>query len=177
MVSKDLKVVNTYTEFAKPKKALGQNFLQDPNITRKIVASLNVHQDDMVVEVGPGRGALTEHLLEQTSNLHLIEFDRELAAYWQARSECMESLVVYGVDILKFDFASLSSTEKAPSTGKIKVIGNLPYNISSPILFYLMAHISQIDSIVVMLQKEVVQRMVAEPGSKQYGRLSVMLQQ
>lgn len=177
MASNDFKVVNTHTEFAKPKKALGQNFLQDPNITRKIVASLNVHQDDMVVEVGPGRGALTEHLLSQTNNLHLIEFDRELAAYWQSHSETVENLVVYDVDILKFDFASLSSTKKGPSTGEIKVIGNLPYNISSPILFYLMTHISQIDSIVVMLQKEVVQRMVAEPGNKQYGRLSVMLQQ
>jgi len=176
MASKDFNVVNTHTEFAKPKKALGQNFLQDPNITRKIVAALNVQQDDMVVEVGPGRGALTEHLLAQTNNLHLIEFDRELAAYWQAYSETVANLAVYSADILKFDFASLPHTSKTKAA-KIKVIGNLPYNISSPILFYLMAHISQIDSIVVMLQKEVVQRMVAEPGSKQYGRLSVMLQQ
>ncbi len=156
------------SSFARPRKSLGQNFLQDPNIIRKIVSALNVQADDRVVEIGPGRGALTELLMPLAAELHLIEFDRDLAAYW--REHPATNLVVHESDVLNFDFTELC--EQAP----IKVIGNLPYNISSPVLFQLLPHAAAITSQVVMLQKEVVERMAAAPGSKQYGRLSVMLQ-
>lgn len=158
--------------FAAPRKSLGQNFLQDPNIIRKIVASLNIKKDDVVVEIGPGRGALTELILPLAHHLHLVEFDRDLARYWRQRADENTSLVVHEHDILKFDFQEVLVT----TPRRIKVIGNLPYNISSPVLFYLMQFAAHIDFQVVMLQKEVVDRMSANSGNKQYGRLSVMLQ-
>lgn len=156
--------------FAAPRKALGQNFLQDPNIIRKIVDSLAVKVTDTVLEIGPGRGALTELLLPLAGQLHLVEFDRDLVQYWESRTE--PNLTVHGVDILQFDLAPVLN-----HGGVVKVIGNLPYNISSPVLFHLLQYADHIDSQVVMLQKEVVDRMAAQPGNKQYGRLSVMLQQ
>jgi len=159
------------TTFAAPRKSLGQNFLKDPNIINKIVASLNVQANDVVVEIGPGRGALTELILPQAGYLHLVEFDRDLVQYWQGREA--DNLSVHGEDILKFDLAEVIQA----SGQKIKVIGNLPYNISSPVLFHLRHYADHIESQIVMLQKEVVERMAAQPGSKQYGRLSVMLQQ
>ena len=157
-------------EFAAPRKALGQNFLQDPNIIRKIVDSLAVKSSDTVLEIGPGRGALTELLLPLAGQLHLVEFDRDLVRYWESRTET--NLTVHGIDILQFDLAPVLS-----HGGAVKVIGNLPYNISSPVLFHLLQYAEHIATQVVMLQKEVVDRMAAQPGSKQYGRLSVMLQQ
>ena len=160
-------------QFAAPRKSLGQNFLQDPNIINKIVSSLALAEGDVVLEIGPGRGALTELLLPLAQTLHLVEFDRDLVEYWKTRRSDYPGLVVHGEDILKFDLSVVTSQASSP----IKVIGNLPYNISSPVLFHLMAYADQIDSQVVMLQKEVVQRMSAPPGSKNYGRLSVMLQQ
>lgn len=157
--------------FSAPRKSLGQNFLQDPNIINKIVGSLNVQASDVVMEIGPGRGALTELILPLAGHLHLVEFDRDLVDYWSARSE--PNLTVHGQDILKFDITEVIQG----ADRKIKVIGNLPYNISSPVLFHLMRYADHIDSQIVMLQKEVVERMASEPGSKQFGRLSVMLQQ
>ena len=159
--------------FAPPKKSLGQNFLQDPNIIRKIVSALNIKPHDVVLEIGPGRGALTEFILPLAGQCHVVEFDRELAAYWQQRSTETNNLIVHAQDILKFDLADVLDH----SDQRIKVIGNLPYNISSPVLFHLMPFARQISTQLVMLQKEVVDRMVSPPGSKQYGRLSVMLQQ
>lgn len=163
-------------EFARPRKALGQNFLEDDNIVRKIVSSLHLSPDDLVLEIGPGRGALTELLLEQCGQLHLVEFDRDLVKYWQTRAAAetkQDKLFVHGSDILDFDLSAIvSGTDKS-----IKVIGNLPYNISSPVLFHLMNYAAQISRQVVMLQKELVDRLVSPPGSKQYGRLSVMMQQ
>ncbi len=161
------------TKFAAPRKSLGQNFLQDPNIINKIVAGLGIRQSDTVIEIGPGRGALTELIIAQACKTHLIEFDRDLVEYWQQRANSIESLIVHGADVMSFDlFEVIKSTPN-----KIKVIGNLPYNISSPVLFHLMHYADHIEHQVVMLQKEVVERMASEPGSKQYGRLSVMLQQ
>lgn len=158
--------------FSAPKKSLGQNFLQDPNIITKIVGSLGLKAGDTVLEIGPGRGALTEQLLPLAQHLHLVEFDRELTQYWQSRSTANQNLVVHGADILKFDLAPVIDAAR----NKIKVIGNLPYNISSPVLFHLLPYAEHIDSQIVMLQKEVIDRMAASPGNKQYGRLSVMLQ-
>jgi len=159
--------------FPAPRKTLGQNFLQDPNIINKIVAALNIRNTDVVLEIGPGRGALTELILPLAGQCHLVEFDYDLAAYWQTRRETYPNLVVHECDILKFDLDNVISQVQQP----IKVIGNLPYNISSPVLFHLMQYADHIEWQVVMLQKEVVERMASEPGSKQYGRLSVVLQQ
>jgi 16S rRNA (adenine1518-N6/adenine1519-N6)-dimethyltransferase len=167
-----MKENNTNDLFASPRKSLGQNFLQDPNIIRKIVASLNIKKDDVVMEIGPGRGALTELVLPLAGQLHLVEFDRDLARYWRQRAEENSNLVVHEYDVLKFDLEEVL----APTERRIKIIGNLPYNISSPVLFHLMPFAARIDSQVVMLQKEVVDRMSANSGNKQYGRLSVMLQ-
>jgi len=161
------------SNFAAPRKSLGQNFLQDPNIINKIVAGLNVQRDDVVLEVGPGRGALTELILPLCDDFHLVEFDRDLVEFWSQRGETNKNLTVHGQDILKFDLKDVIDTVQRP----IKVIGNLPYNISSPVLFHLMRYANHIHYQVVMLQKEVVERMASKPGSKQYGRLSVMLQQ
>ncbi len=160
-------------QFAAPRKSLGQNFLQDQNIIAKIVAALALDAGNLVLEIGPGRGALTELLLNRVADLHLVEYDRDLVQYWRARAEEQASLTVHDADILKFDLQEIINTTSQP----IKVIGNLPYNISSPVLFHLMRYADAIESQVVMLQKEVVQRMSAQPGGKDYGRLSVMLQQ
>lgn len=159
--------------FVAPRKSLGQNFLQDSNIISKIVGSLNIKPDDIVLEIGPGRGALTELILPLAGHCHLVEFDHDLVSYWQGRMAEHPNLVVHSRDILKFDLDEVLSVSEQP----IKVIGNLPYNISSPVLFYLMKYADRIESQIVMLQKEVVERMASPPGSKQFGRLSVMLQQ
>ena len=159
--------------FAAPRKSLGQNFLQDANIINKIVSGLAATDSDIVVEIGPGRGALTDQILPLVGELHLIEFDHDLVRYWQQRGEAQSHLQVHSSDVLKFDFNEIIQKIDRP----LKVIGNLPYNISSPVLFHLMKYAEHIHSQVVMLQKEVVERMASKPGSKQYGRLSVMLQQ
>ena len=172
-MSKVLNKKNVNDKFHAPRKSLGQNFLQDDNIIRKIVESVSIKKEDTVIEIGPGRGALTEHILPLTRHCHVIEFDRDLIEYWQQRAESSKNLTVHPYDILKFDLQSI--IDDAP--GDIKVIGNLPYNISSPVLFHLMQYAEHLTSQTVMLQKEVVDRMVADSGNKQYGRLSVMLQQ
>ncbi len=161
------------SKFAAPRKSLGQNFLQDPNIINKIVEGLGITKTDTVVEIGPGRGALTELIIPQAGHTHLIEFDRDLVQHWQSRAESNDSLTVHGVDVMKFDLDEIIGT----TSKRLKVIGNLPYNISSPVLFHLMHYADAIEHQVVMLQKEVVERMASGSGSKQYGRLSVMLQQ
>jgi 16S rRNA (adenine1518-N6/adenine1519-N6)-dimethyltransferase len=165
--------INSMSKFAAPRKSLGQNFLQDPNIINKIVAGLGIGKDDIVVEIGPGRGALTDLIIPQAGHTHLIEFDRDLVVYWQDRADSNDNLTVHGVDVMRFDLHEIIRT----SERKIKVIGNLPYNISSPVLFHLMHYAEHIEHQIVMLQKEVVERMASGPGSRQYGRLSVMLQQ
>jgi len=164
---------NSEMGFNKPRKSLGQNFLQDSNIIRKIVESVSIKQEDTIIEIGPGRGALTEQILPLTRHCHVIEFDRDLIEYWQQRAESCRNLTVHPFDILKFDLQSIIDA----ANGDIKVIGNLPYNISSPVMFHLMQYAEHLTSQTVMLQKEVVDRMVASSGNKQYGRLSVMLQQ
>lgn len=159
--------------FSAPRKSLGQNFLQDPNISRKIVDALNIQATDLILEIGPGRGALTELLLPLARHLHVVEFDRDLAEFWQQRSMRLQNLTVHAQDILKFDLNhTLSSAGES-----VKIIGNLPYNISSPVLFHLLPFAGRVQREIFMLQKEVVDRMAAGPGNKQYGRLSVMLQQ
>ncbi len=149
------------------RKRFGQNFLTDPNIIRKIVDAIAPRAGDTVVEIGPGLGALTEPLLTRLPELHVVEIDRDLIARLKT-AHPPERLVIHEGDALAFDFGTLGAG--------LKVVGNLPYNISTPLLFHLAGFAAQVREMTFMLQKEVVMRMVAAPGSHDYGRLSVMLQ-
>jgi 16S rRNA (adenine1518-N6/adenine1519-N6)-dimethyltransferase len=152
-----------------PRKRFGQNFLVSPGIIRKIVDAIAPHAGDTVVEIGPGLGALTEPLLERIEPLHVVEIDRDLIERLRQRFP-PERLIIHEGDALQFDFGALKSE------GPLKIVGNLPYNISSPLLFHLAEIADQVSEMHFMLQKEVVDRMVAAPGSGDFGRLSVMLQ-
>lgn len=155
-------------EFKVPRKRFGQNFLHDQNIINKIVQAIDPGQNDAMVEIGPGRGALTLPILEIVSHLDVIEIDRDLVQWWQEQH--LDKLTIHPVDALGFDLCSLRSKNR------LRIIGNLPYNISTPLLFHLFRQLDCISDMHFMLQKEVVDRMVAQPGSKTYGRLSVMTQ-
>ncbi|KAF7600889.1 MAG: 16S rRNA (adenine(1518)-N(6)/adenine(1519)-N(6))-dimethyltransferase [Candidatus Dactylopiibacterium carminicum] len=149
------------------RKRFGQNFLSDANIIRKIVAAIAPRPGDLLVEIGPGLGALTEPLLAASEHLHVVEIDRDLIARLKEKHDPAH-LTIHEGDALKFDFGTLGSP--------LRVVGNLPYNISTPILFHLAGYADQVRDMTFMLQKEVVDRMVAEPDTEAYGRLSVMLQ-
>jgi 16S rRNA (adenine1518-N6/adenine1519-N6)-dimethyltransferase len=150
-----------------PRKRFGQNFLKNPIVIDDIVRAIAPRADDLMVEIGPGLSALTTPLARALNTLHVIELDRDIVA--QLREQhAGGKLVIHEGDALKFEFASLGDN--------LRVVGNLPYNISTPLLFHLAEHIAHIRDIHVMLQKEVVERMVAAPGGGDYGRLSVMLQ-
>lgn len=155
------------------RKRFGQNFLQDNGIIYSIVALINPGADMHVIEIGPGLGALTRPLLDNLEQLDLLEIDRDLVAYWN--QENLKGLKVIEGDALKFDFLEWAK-DRADKKGLCKVVGNLPYNISSPLLFHLVSAAEQIDEQVFMLQAEVVERMVAKAGSSDFSRLSVMLQ-
>lgn len=150
----------------RPRKRFGQNFLVDRSTIERIVDAIDPQPQDRVIEIGPGHGALTRALLQRLPRLEVVEIDRDLAAAL-ARDHEAERLRIHVGDALEFDFS-------APA-GQLRVVGNLPYNISSPILFRLLAYAEGIRDIHVMLQKEVVDRMIAAPGSADYGRLTVML--
>jgi 16S rRNA (adenine1518-N6/adenine1519-N6)-dimethyltransferase len=150
----------------RPRKRFGQNFLVDPAVIAAIVDAINPARGEALLEIGPGLGALTRPLLAATGELHAIEIDRDLAA--TLRHEWGERLSLHVGDVLQFDLGTLGAA--------LRVIGNLPYNISTPLLFHLADHADRIRDIHVMLQKEVVERMVAAPADSNYGRLSVMLQ-
>lgn len=150
-----------------PRKRFGQNFLVDDGIVHAIVDAIRPRPGETVVEIGPGLGALTRPLLERLPHLHAVELDRDIVARLQ-RTWPPERLTVHAGDALKFDFGTLGDD--------LRVVGNLPYNISSPLLFHLMTFAPRIRDLHFMLQKEVVERMVAAPGTSDYGRLSVMLQ-
>ncbi|WP_150466569.1 16S rRNA (adenine(1518)-N(6)/adenine(1519)-N(6))-dimethyltransferase RsmA [Francisella sp. SYW-9] len=153
----------------KAKKHLGQNFLQDENIIQKIVKLANIKSQDTILEIGPGLGALTRHLLSASPNVNVVEFDSSVIDTLVENCEKYGRPNVYNEDFLKFDINKVSSE-------KIKLVGNLPYNISSPILFRVIEMSSKIIDAHFMLQKEVVDRIVSAPNSKSYGRLSVILQ-
>ena len=155
------------------RKRFGQNFLQDNGIIYSIVALINPSPDMHVIEIGPGLGALTLPLLSNLDHLDLLEIDRDLVAFWNEKN--LQGLTVIEGDALKFDFSTWAQNRSA-KTGLCKVVGNLPYNISSPLLFHLVTAASHIDEQVFMLQAEVVERMVAKAGSSDFSRLSVMLQ-
>ncbi len=154
------------------KKRFGQHFLHDPAVIARIVAALAPRPGQRLVEIGPGRGALTHPVLEHASVLHAVEIDRELGARLQALPEAANgTLQVHTADALTFDFAALAADAQ-----RLRLFGNLPYNIATELLFRLLPHAPLIEDMHFMLQKEVVQRLCAEPGSKARGRLSVMLQ-
>jgi len=153
-----------------PRKRFGQNFLTDQNVLSEIIRVIAPTADDAMVEIGPGQGAMTALLLAHLSRLQVVELDRDLVAMLQKKFS-PDKLIIHSGDALQFDFGALQPTE-----GKLRIVGNLPYNISSPLLFHLTQYAQQVEDQHFMLQKEVVQRMVAPPGGKDYGRLSVMLQ-
>ena len=149
------------------RKRFGQNFLVDRGIVDAIVGAVRPQAGDQVVEIGPGLGALTEPLLAQVDHLHVVEIDRDLIARLKKKHP-PERLSVHEGDALAFDFATIGE--------RLKIVGNLPYNISTPLLFHLADYANCVVDMHFMLQKEVVERMVAEPGDADFGRLSVMLQ-
>ena len=149
------------------RKRFGQNFLQDSRIIADIVQAVRPQPADTVVEIGPGLGAITEPLAAKLDCLHVCEIDRDIIGYLRTRPYAGK-LVIHEGDVLQFDFASV--------LGRKKIVGNLPYNISTPLLFHLSRYADEVEDMHFMLQKEVVERMVAEPGSNDFGRLSVMLQ-
>jgi len=154
---------------SKPRKRFGQHFLHDKHVISRIVDNINVKSGCTLVEIGPGRGALTLPLLTQVNHLHVIEIDNDLADKLEKNCAENEQLILHRGDALKFDFCT-----RIP--GKLVIIGNLPYNISTPLLFHLLHHVLCIEHMVFMLQKEVADRICAEPGSRDYGRLSIMVQ-
>jgi 16S rRNA (adenine1518-N6/adenine1519-N6)-dimethyltransferase len=154
----------------RPRKRFGQHFLHDPGVIARIIAAVNPQPGQRLVEIGPGEGALTLPLLARGVELTVIELDRDLAARLAARPESGSSLRVVQGDALKIRLAELSG----PGV-RLRLLGNLPYNVSTPLLFRFIAQAEVIDDMHFMLQREVVERMAAPPGSKTYGRLSVML--
>lgn len=161
------------TDGHRARKRFGQNFLSDPNIIRKIIDGIRPQPGELMVEIGPGLGAMTAPLIERLGHLHVVEIDRDLIARLHERYTPAQ-ITVHEGDALKFDFGSLSAS--AEGERPLRIVGNLPYNISTPILFHLADFADKVKDMTFMLQKEVVMRMVAAPGTEEYGRLSVMLQ-
>jgi 16S rRNA (adenine1518-N6/adenine1519-N6)-dimethyltransferase len=153
-----------------PRKRFGQHFLHDPGVVRRIIGALAPQPGQAIVEIGPGLGALTLPLLPQVDELHVVELDRDVIPRLQAACAGHGRLHIHQADALAFDFRTL-----APPGGKLRLLGNLPYNISTPLLFHLLTQADAIADMLFMLQKEVVERMVAQAGDEAYGRLSVSL--
>lgn len=149
------------------RKRFGQNFLVDDGIIDGIISAINPRHDDLLVEIGPGLGALTLPLMARLEHLHVVEIDRDLIARLRT-AHAPQKLTIHEGDVLEFDFAGLGHD--------LRVAGNLPYNISTPLLFRFAEFAGHIRDVHVMLQREVVERMVAAPGDSEYSRLSVMLQ-
>jgi 16S rRNA (adenine1518-N6/adenine1519-N6)-dimethyltransferase len=149
------------------KKRFGQHFLHDPQVIERLLRAIDPRPGQTLVEIGPGLGALTRHLLERAGRLHVIEIDRELVPHLQRLCGTAPNLVIHAADALRFDFARLSENGTP-----LRLVGNLPYNISTPLLFHLFEYSSLITDMHFMLQKEVVERIVAAPGEAAYGRLT-----
>jgi len=149
------------------RKRFGQHFLTDPAVIDAIINAVHATADDIVVEIGPGQGAITDTLARQAGHLHAVELDRDLARRLRERYAGNAGVTVHEADALQFDFGAIA--------GRIRIVGNLPYNISTPLLFHLLDFREHIVDMHFMLQKEVVDRMAAVPGSKAYGRLGIML--
>jgi 16S rRNA (adenine1518-N6/adenine1519-N6)-dimethyltransferase len=156
---------------APAKKSLGQNFLIDRSHQQRIIAALDLEPTDVVVEIGPGRGALTQHLAGRVGRLVLVELDDALAAHWQAELGSRADVEVRHQDVLTLDLAALGTPPE-----NLKIVGNIPYNITSPLVFHLLARDQRAGLIVLMVQREVADRMLAPAGGRQYGALSVGVQ-
>ena len=150
----------------KPRKRFGQNFLVDQQIINQIVSTISPKKNDNIIEIGPGKGALTFPLIDYLESIHVIEIDRDLIALLQKKNNI--KITIHESDALVFNFDQFKQ--------KVRIVGNLPYNISSPLLFHLLNYRDNIIDMTFMLQKEVVDRIVALPGSKVYGRISVIMQ-
>lgn len=156
-----------------PRKRFGQHFLHDPAVLERIAHAVGPREQDHVVEIGPGRGALTRLLLESNArSVDAIEIDRDLVPLLQDEFASEPRFAIHEADALAFDFTTLARERGGV---RLRVVGNLPYNISTPLLFHLLKHVDAIDDMHVMLQREVVNRIAAEPGNGDYGRLTVML--
>ena len=153
------------------RKRFGQNFLHDPRIIQGIVSAIHPQTTEHLVEIGPGMGALTAPLLASGAKLEVVELDRDLIPILQQKLGPAENLSIHQHDALKFDFCRLAAEGE-----KLRVVGNLPYNISTPLIFHLLAQAHCVQDMHFMLQKEVVQRLAAVPGGGDYGRLSIMVQ-
>lgn len=153
-----------------PRKRFGQNFLHDQHIIQKIVAAIAPKTDDLMVEIGPGQAALTAPLLNKLEQLHVIELDRDLVPRLIEQYQS-QGLLMHAADALAFDYQELVDAERP-----LRVVGNLPYNISTPLIFHLLSYQQAIKDMHFMLQAEVVDRLAAKPNSKEYGRLSVVAQ-
>ncbi len=154
-----------------PRKRFGQNFLHDPGVIARIISAINAQPGQQVVEIGPGQGALTCDLLRAAGTLDVVELDRDLIPRLAEICMGMGELHIHSADALKFDFTRIATGNK-----KLRIVGNLPYNISTPLLFHLLDQAQVIHDMHFMLQKEVVERMAARAGDSAYGRLSIMLQ-
>jgi 16S rRNA (adenine1518-N6/adenine1519-N6)-dimethyltransferase len=154
----------------RPRKRFGQHFLHDPRIIGKIIAAVAPKPGETLVEIGPGLGAITLPLLEQAGSLTAVELDRDVIPHLEAAAAPKGRLRIVQGDALEVALASL-----APTGGKLRLVGNLPYNVSTPLLFHFLEQADCVHDMHFMLQKEVVQRMAAKPGGKEYGRLTVML--
>lgn len=163
--------LNPKDEGHQARKRFGQNFLHDQRVIEKIVRSVNPKQGETVVEIGPGLAALTAPLISEVEHLTVVELDRDLAKGLPNRVPYPERLTIVEADALKYDFSQLVNENKP-----LRIVGNLPYNISTPLLFHLLTFGNAIQDMHFMLQKEVVERITAEPNTKEYGRLSVMIQ-
>lgn len=161
--------MNSYEQQAK--KRFGQHFLHDRGVIERMLRALNLTPTDRVVEIGPGPGALTFPLLERLPQLDVVEIDRDVIAWWQQQPSAQGKLTIHALDALKLDVQNLRGDSEP-----LRIVGNLPYNISTPLLFHLLEQGSHIRDMLFMLQKEVVDRITATPDSNDYGRLSVMIQ-
>ncbi|WP_415890307.1 16S rRNA (adenine(1518)-N(6)/adenine(1519)-N(6))-dimethyltransferase RsmA [Neptuniibacter sp. SY11_33] len=156
----------------KARKRFGQNFLHDHGVIRRIIRSIAPHESDQLVEIGPGLGALTEELLSEAGELDAIELDRDLPPILRTKFfNYGDKFRIHEADAMKFDFSQLQKGEK-----RLRIVGNLPYNISTQLIFHLLSHAEQVEDMHFMLQKEVVDRMAAGPGENNYGRLGIMAQ-
>ena len=158
------------------RKRFGQNFLHDNHVIQNIVAAIYPQKDQFLVEIGPGLGALTEPVGEQVEHLTVVELDRDLAERLRHHPFLHQKLTVIETDAMQFDFGTLYADQTAEPKQKLRVFGNLPYNISTPLMFHLFKYHDVIQDMHFMLQKEVVKRLCAAPNSKAYGRLTIMAQ-
>ncbi|CAM3543236.1 16S rRNA (adenine(1518)-N(6)/adenine(1519)-N(6))-dimethyltransferase RsmA [Parendozoicomonas haliclonae] len=155
----------------KARKRFGQNFLHDPAVINRIIRSIGPRTSDHIVEIGPGQGALTNQLQSSVARMDVVELDRDLIPFLRLQFGLNENFHIHEADALRFDFAGLRQSDE-----QLRIVGNLPYNISTPLIFHLVSYANIVEDMHFMLQKEVVDRMVAGAGDNNYGRLSVMTQ-